>query len=182
MKILPTSIADCSIVELDVFGDSRGFFMEMYRQSRYTEFGIDANFVQDNYSRSRLGTLRGLHYQLKNPQGKLVQVLQGEVYDVAVDLREDSPTFRQWTGVRLNAQTPQQLYVPPGCAHGFYVLSDSVDFLYKCTADYDAADEHVLMWNDPQIGIEWPMTGDPILSEKDKKGLPFTECATYPAV
>lgn len=182
MKILPTSIADCMIVELDVFGDSRGFFMELYRQSRYAQCGIDVNFVQDNYSRSRQGTLRGLHYQLKNPQGKLVQVIKGEVFDVVVDLREDSPTFQQWTGVKLNAEIVQQLYVPPGCAHGFYVLSESVDFLYKCTAAYNAADEHVLLWNDPQLNVDWPVSGKPILSEKDQKGLPLSQCATYPAV
>lgn len=182
MKILPTSIADCLIVELDVFGDSRGFFMEMYRQSRYAECGIEVNFVQDNYSRSRQGTLRGLHYQLKNPQGKLVQVLQGEVYDVVVDLREDSPSFQKWMGVVLNAETARQLYVPPGCAHGFYVMSKSVDFLYKCTSDYIASDEHVLLWNDIQLQIDWPLQGEPILSEKDQKGFPLSQCATYPAV
>ncbi len=167
-------------MEPQVFGDQRGFFMETFRETRFIEHGLPGNFVQDNFSRSVRGTLRGLHYQLQNAQGKLVQVVRGEVYDVAVDLRQDSPTFGQWEAVVLNEAEHKQFYVPPGCAHGFYVMSESADFFYKCTNQYNPEAERVLLWNDSDLNIEWPLTAEPILSEKDCSGIPFVNCETYP--
>ncbi len=179
MKIVPTPLEGCVIVEPDVFGDSRGFFMETYRKPRYVEAGLEIEFVQDNYSRSRQGTLRGLHYQLSQPQGKLVQVVQGSVYDVAVDLRKWSPTFGQWFAAELTEENHRQLYMPPGFAHGFYVQSETADFFYKCTEIYNPEDERVLLWNDPELKIEWPLLDAPILSEKDREGTPFTQADIY---
>ncbi len=149
-----------------VFEDARGFFTEFYHQGKYAEAGLDMRFVQDNLSRSTHGVLRGLHYQLRHPQGKLVAVLVGEVFDVAVDIRRGSPTFGQWEGYRLSATNRHQLYVPPGFAHGFVVLSDYALFFYKCTDIYRQGDDHGLAWNDPDIGIDWPLA-DPVLSAKD---------------
>ncbi|MDH5631305.1 MAG: dTDP-4-dehydrorhamnose 3,5-epimerase [Gammaproteobacteria bacterium] len=166
MKITPTSIPEVLIVEPDVFGDSRGFFIETWHARKYAELGLEANFVQDNHSRSSKGVLRGLHYQLTHPQGKLVRVINGSVFDVAVDVRKGSPTFGQWVGIELTGENHKQLYVPPGFAHGFCVLSENVDFLYKCTDFYAPEYEHGILWNDPDIGIDWPAS-DFSVSEKD---------------
>jgi len=179
MKIVPTPLEGCVIVEPDVFGDARGFFMETYRKPRYIEAGLEIEYVQDNYSRSRQGTLRGLHYQLSQPQGKLVQVVQGSVYDVAVDLRKWSPTFGQWFAAELTEENHRQLYMPPGFAHGFYVQSETADFFYKCTEIYNPEDERVLLWNDADLKIDWPLSGEPILSGKDRDGIPFTQADIY---
>lgn len=155
------------VIEPKVFGDERGFFLETFQLSRYAEeAGITLPFVQDNHSRSSKGVLRGLHFQIKNPQGKLVRVVKGEVYDIAVDIRPDSNTFGQWEGVILSEENKKQLWVPPGFAHGFLVLSDVADFEYKCTDYYDPSDEGSILWNDPDLKIDWPML-NPILSEKD---------------
>jgi dTDP-4-dehydrorhamnose 3,5-epimerase len=175
MKIIPTAITDVFIIEPKVFGDERGFFLETFQEKRYQEeAGITHPFVQDNYSRSSAGVLRGLHFQKTKPQGKLVRVAQGEVFDVAVDIRINSPTYGQWVGAHLSGDNKQQLWVPPGLAHGFLVLSDTADFEYKCTDYYDPSDEGCLLWNDPDIAIQWP-TDTPILSEKDRAGKRLSE-------
>ena len=166
MKLSPTRIPDVLLIEPDVFGDSRGFFMESWHKQKYAAQGLDVDFVQDNHSRSTRGVLRGLHYQLQQPQGKLVRVVTGCVFDVAVDIRRGSPTFGQWVGMELSADNRQQLYIPPGFAHGFCVLSETADFLYKCTTYYAPQDEHGILWNDPAIGIDWP-GDDFVISEKD---------------
>lgn len=178
MEVEPTSLPDVLLIKPRVFADERGFFLESYRRERYRELGITGDFVQDNHSRSARGTLRGMHYQLNHPQGKLVQVTRGEVFDVAVDLRKNSPTFGCWTGVILSDENHHQLYVPPGFAHGFCVLSETVDFVYKCTEIYHPQDEHVLLWNDPAVGIEWPLAA-PLLSAKDQQGKPLAEVPCY---
>lgn len=170
-NFIKTSIDGVTIIEPTVFGDARGYFMETYSKRDFAEGGIDVDFVQDNESRSRKGVLRGLHFQKKNPQGKLVRVIEGEVFDVAVDLRKNSPTFGKWEGVVLSAENKKQFYIPEGFAHGFVVLSETAAFVYKCTRFYDPKDEGGLMWNDPAVGIKWPV-GDgfePLLSEKDTK-------------
>lgn len=179
MEVEPTSLPDVLLIKPRVFADERGFFLESYRRERYRELGITGDFVQDNHSRSARGTLRGMHYQLNHPQGKLVQVTRGEVFDVAVDLRKNSPTFGRWTGVILSDENHHQLYVPPGFAHGFCVLSETADFVYKCTEIYHPQDEHVLLWNDPAVGIEWPLAA-PLLSAKDQQGKPLVEVPYYP--
>ena len=167
MNIVQTSLQDCVIIEPKVFGDERGFFLETFHTSRYADLaGISLPFVQDNYSRSAKGVLRGLHFQKTKLQGKLVSVVRGEVYDVAVDIRKGSSTFGQWVGVILSEENKKQLWVPPGFAHGFVVLSEIADFEYKCTDYYDSADEGSILWNDPDLGINWPVS-DPILSNKD---------------
>jgi len=172
MQIIDTALSDVKIIEPNVFGDERGFFLESYNQDRFTEAGIPDVFVQDNHSRSGQGVLRGLHYQLQNTQGKLVRVTQGEVFDVAVDMRKSSPQFGQWAGVILSEENKKFFWVPPGFAHGFYVLSDSADFQYKCTDYYAPDSERSLMWNDPDVGIEWPIIEgtEPKLSGKDAEG------------
>jgi dTDP-4-dehydrorhamnose 3,5-epimerase len=176
MKVMNTSIDGSLVISPDVFGDDRGFFLETFQADRYGEFlGEGVQFVQDNYSRSAKGVLRGLHFQKTKPQGKLVRVVAGEVYDVAVDIRKTSPTFGQWHGVHLNAENKQQFWLPPGLAHGFIVLSNSADFEYKCTDYYDATDEGCLIWNDPELSINWPLDSSPLLSEKDKQGLAFKD-------
>lgn len=167
MNVIETKLPGVLLIEPMVFGDARGFFMETWRQSLYNEFGITGQFVQDNLSFSTRGVLRGLHYQNPHAQGKLVSVVQGEVFDVAVDIRAGSPHFGQWEGVHLSGENHRQLWVPPGFAHGFCVLSDTVYFTYKCTDVYTPAAEGGVIWNDPDIGIEWPIN-DIILSEKDK--------------
>ncbi|GAA4427837.1 dTDP-4-dehydrorhamnose 3,5-epimerase [Bremerella cremea] len=167
MEIETTKIAGVLLIKPRVFADRRGFFMETYRHERYAEAGIEAPFVQDNLSRSVQGTLRGMHFQVNYPQGKLINVIQGEVFDVAVDLRTDSPTFGQWVGAHLSEENKHQLYVPPGMAHGYCVLSESADFLYKCTEVYHPEDEEILKWNDPDVAIDWPID-NPILSDKDQ--------------
>lgn len=168
MNVITTEIPGVLIIEPKVFGDERGFFLETYQAERYKAAGIAEPFVQDNHSRSRYGVLRGLHFQHQRPQGKLVSVTQGEVFDVAVDIRKDSPAFGRWVGITLTAENHTQFYVPPGCAHGFCVLSETADFTYKCTDYYQPDDEGSLIWNDPDVGIEWPIS-DPVLSEKDAK-------------
>lgn len=167
------------LIEPRVFEDARGFFKETYQKQRYREAGITAEFVQDNYSRSTRGTLRGLHYQIEHPQGKLVQVFRGEIFDAAVDLRRDSPRFGKWVGHRLSEANHRQMYVPPGFAHGFCVLSDVAEVFYKCTDLYYPQYERTLLWNDPAVGIEWPIDGEPILSEKDRHGTPLSEADCY---
>ncbi len=172
MKFIPTQIPDVLIVEPRVFGDPRGFFMETYRADLFTGQGVSVRFVQDNHSGSRGGTLRGLHYQIRQPQGKLLRCASGEIFDVAVDIRRSSPTFGQWVGVHLSAENRRMLWVPEGFAHGFYVLSDWAELLYKATDYYAPEWERTIGWDDPQIGIEWPLLPDRdlILSEKDKSG------------
>ncbi len=168
MNIIPTSIQDCIIIEPEVFGDDRGFFLESFHSSKYSQLaGIHLPFVQDNHSRSAKGVLRGLHFQKEKPQGKLVRVVSGEVFDVAVDIRDDSSTYGCWESVILSADNKKQFWVPPGFAHGFCVLSEIADFEYKCTDYYDPSDEGALLWNDRDLGIDWPFE-NPILSEKDK--------------
>lgn len=166
MKVTPTAIPEVLIVEPRVFPDERGYFLETWNQLRYAEAGIDVTFVQDNLSFSRRGVLRGLHYQNPNAQGKLVSAAHGEVFDVAVDLRVDSPTFRQWVGVTLSAENQRRLWVPAGFAHGFVVTSESAVFAYKCTDYYAPRDERSLRWNDPELSIDWPVES-PVLSAKD---------------
>ena len=172
MQIIDTALADVKIIEPQVFGDERGFFLESYNQDRFAEAGIPSVFVQDNHSRSGQGVLRGLHYQLKNTQGKLVRVTHGEVYDVAVDMRKSSPQFGQWTGVILSEANKRMFWVPPGFAHGFYVMSELADFQYKCTDYYAPEHERSLLWNDSDVGVEWPILEgtEPQLSAKDKDG------------
>lgn len=171
MKVIETKIPGVLIIEPKVFGDSRGFFLESFNAARYAEYGIETNFVQDNNSRSTKGVLRGLHFQKQYPQGKLVSVTSGAVFDVAVDIRQNSSTFGQWVGMILSADEHKQFYIPPGLAHGFCVLSETADFQYKCTDYYHPEDEGSIRWNDPDIAIEWNIS-DPILSEKDAKA-PF---------
>lgn len=166
MNVIHTEIPGAIIIEPKVFGDARGFFLETFQARRYAEAGIKESFVQDNHSRSARGVLRGLHFQRNYPQGKLVFVTQGEVFDVALDIRPDSPAFGRWTGVTLSAENHRQFYVPPGCAHGFCVVSESADFQYKCTDYYHPEDEGCIRWDDPDVGIEWPVIA-PSLSAKD---------------
>ena len=167
MNVIKTKLKDCVIIEPKVFGDERGFFLETFQAYRYTDFaGITLPFVQDNHSRSSKGVLRGLHFQKTKPQGKLVRVVKGEVYDVAVDIRQGSQTYGQWEAVILSEENKTQFWVPPGFAHGFVVLSETADFEYKCTDYYDPSDEGSLLWNDPDLNIPWPIE-KPKLSEKD---------------
>ncbi len=182
MKVEAMALPGVVIIEPRAFGDERGFFLETYRAQAYREqAGIEHGFVQDNHSRSRRGVLRGLHYQLKRPQGKLVQVVRGEVFDVAVDIRLDSPTFGQWVGVLLDDRDHRQLYIPPGYAHGFCVLSEVADMFYKCTDYYDSSSEQGVLWNDPDIGIDWPLdqvqlsardSANPTLAQQSADRLP----------
>jgi dTDP-4-dehydrorhamnose 3,5-epimerase len=168
MKITETSLPGVLLIEPKVFGDDRGFFLEMYHARRYSEAGLPATFVQDNLSRSVKGTLRGLHFQEPNAQGKLVQALMGSVYDVAVDIRRGSPTFGKWLGLELSAENKRQLWIPPGFAHGFCVTSESADFFYKCTALYSPDTQHCIAWDDPDLAIPWPIS-QPLVSPKDSK-------------
>jgi len=171
MNVIETCIADVKIIEPKVFGDERGFFLETFQAERYKKaLNIDLDFVQDNHSRSGLGVLRGLHFQKSKPQGKLVRVVRGSVFDVAVDIRPNSPTFGRWAGVVLSEDNKRQFWVPPGLAHGFVVTSELADFEYKCTDYYDPNDEGCLAWNDSDVAIEWPIK-DVLLSDKDKQGL-----------
>jgi dTDP-4-dehydrorhamnose 3,5-epimerase len=179
MNIITTELPGLLIIEPKVFGDARGFFFESYQRDRYRQAGIDAEFVQDNCSRSCRGTLRGLHYQITQPQGKLVFVTQGEVVDIAVDLRRSSPTFGRALSVVLNEENHRQVFVPKGFAHGFCVTSDSADFCYKCTGYYNPSDERTLLWNDPALGIEWPDTQPRILSAKDERGILLCNAEAY---
>lgn len=168
MRVEATAIPDVLVIEPDVYRDARGYFVETYRADRYRTHGIAAPFVQDNHSRSVGGTLRGLHLQLRHPQGKLIRVIEGEVFDVAVDVRRGSPTFRQWVGVTLSAENFRQCYIPPGFAHGFYVTTEMAQVEYKCTDVYDAGDEMGIAWDDPTLAIAWP-PGERILSPRDRQ-------------
>ena len=171
-KFNPTKIPGLFVIEPKVHGDDRGFFMEHYNYEDFKNAGIDLHFVQDNHSRSQKGVLRGLHFQMKRPQGKLIRVVAGTVFDVAVDLRKGSPVFGEWFGIELLAQERKMVYIPRGCAHGFLTLTDGVDFMYKCTDIYVPEDESGLLWNDKHVGIKWPLEkldGPPKLSERDKK-------------
>jgi dTDP-4-dehydrorhamnose 3,5-epimerase len=178
-KVQATQIAGVLIVEPAVFGDDRGFFLESFNERAMREIGIDAHFVQDNHSRSQRNVLRGLHYQISQPQGKLVRVVSGTVFDVAVDLRRNSASFGKWVGVELSAENKRMFWMPPGMAHGFIVLSDSADFLYKATNYYAPEFERTILWNDRDLGIQWPLMGEPILSSKDVAGKSFREAEVF---
>jgi dTDP-4-dehydrorhamnose 3,5-epimerase len=178
MQITATELAGVFLIEPRLFEDERGYFLETYHRQRFAEAGIDVEFVQDNFSHSRRGVLRGLHYQIQHPQGKLVRVVRGEIFDVAVDLRRDSPTFGRWTAAVLSETNHRQLYIAPGFAHGFCVTSDAADVIYKCTDFYAPQHERTLLWNDPALGIEWPV-GQPLVSPKDRAGLPLATAETY---
>ena len=180
MKCSPLAIPEVVLIEPNVFGDERGFFFESFNQARFeAAIGRSVQFVQDNHSRSAKNVLRGLHYQIQQPQGKLVRVVQGEVFDVAVDLRKSSPTFGKWVGEILSAENKRQLWVPEGFAHGFVVLSESAEFLYKTTDYYAPQHERCILWNDATLGIAWPQGIQPVLSAKDAKGLPFRESEAF---
>lgn len=182
MEFRPTDIPDVIVVQPRVFGDARGFFMETWQRRKFADGGIDVDFVQDNFSRSTRGTLRGLHYQIEQAQGKLVYVVAGEVFDVAVDLRRGSPTFGRWVSERLSAENRRMLWIPPGFAHGFYVLSESADFVYKCTDFWAPEHERTIRWDDPDLAIRWPIPAHaaPLVSDKDAAGVAFREAEVYP--
>ncbi len=181
MKFTPTSIPDVVLIEPQVYGDSRGFFMETYQERKFASGGLRAAFVQDNHSGSQQGTLRGLHYQIRQAQGKLLRVVAGEIFDVAVDIRRSSATFCRWVGIHLSAQNRYQLWVPPGFAHGFYVLSDWAELLYKATDYYAPEWERTIAWDDDRIGIDWPLIDGqpPLLSAKDRGGTALQEAELY---
>jgi dTDP-4-dehydrorhamnose 3,5-epimerase len=180
MNIVATSLAGVLIIEPKVFGDSRGFFYESWNARAFEAAGIQASFVQDNHSRSAKNVLRGLHYQVEHPQGKLVRVAVGEVFDVAVDLRRSSPTFGKWEGVCLSADNKRMLWIPAGFAHGFLVTSEHAEFLYKTTDYWMPEHERAVAWNDPDLAIGWPLQGAPVLSAKDANGVPLARAETYP--
>ncbi|MDR2244165.1 MAG: dTDP-4-dehydrorhamnose 3,5-epimerase [Burkholderiales bacterium] len=180
MNIVDTTIPDVKILEPRVFSDARGFFFESWNRKTLAAVGLDLDFVQDNHSRSMKNVLRGLHYQIRHAQGKLVRVVVGEVFDVAVDLRRSSPTFGQWVGVTLSAENKQMLWIPPGFAHGFVVRSDAAEFLYKTTDYWHAEHERTLRWNDPALAIEWGLTEAPILAAKDAAGVLLKDAEVYP--
>jgi len=181
MKVIATTIEDVKIIEPNVFGDERGFFMETWHKQRFADLGINAEFVQDNHSKSTQGILRGLHYQLQHTQGKLVRVIAGEVFDVAVDIRAQSPTFGQWVGDKLSAENKKMLWVPPGFAHGFYVTSESAEFVYKCTGYYAPEHERAIAWDDPELSIDWPLVKGqpPQLSAKDAKAIRLKDAEVF---
>ena len=181
MKFTRLTIPDVILVEPDVFGDERGFFMESWHKKKFEEGGIDTDFVQDNHSRSGQFILRGLHYQIKQPQGKLVRVIKGEVFDVAVDIRRSSPTFGQWVGEILSEDNKRMLWVPPGFTHGFLVISDTADLCYKCTDFYAPEYDRSIRWDDPELAIKWPLPGgvQPVLSEKDAKAPLFKDAEKF---
>lgn len=170
MKIIPTKIPDVLLIEPKVFGDERGFFYESWHRKTLQDRGLDVDFVQDNHSKSQKNVLRGLHYQIKHPQGKLLRVIAGEVFDVAVDLRSSSPTFGQWVGFTLSSENKRMAWIPPGFAHGFCVTSDTAEFLYKATDYWYPEHERSLLWNDPQLAIDWPLHGEPLIAAKDAAG------------
>jgi dTDP-4-dehydrorhamnose 3,5-epimerase len=178
--VTPTAITDVCVIEPKVFGDARGFFLESWNARTFAEAGLPAAFVQDNHSRSPRGVLRGLHYQIVQPQGKLVRVVAGDVFDVAVDLRRDSPTFGRWVGERLSGDNKRMLWIPPGFGHGFLVLSESADFLYKTTDYYAPEHERVIAWNDPDLAIAWPLAGAPTLSARDTAGARLRDAEVFP--
>lgn len=179
MIIEKTAIPEVLVITPRVFYDSRGFFMETYNQKAFEQAGLNMAFVQDNHSKSSYGTLRGLHYQLKHTQGKLVRVIEGEVFDVAVDLRKSSPTFGKWVSARLSAENKKMFWVPKGFAHGFKVLSETAEFVYKCTDFYDPSSERSIKYNDADLAIDWPQTSTVLLSEKDNRGLPFKAAEVF---
>lgn len=180
MQVTPTKIPEVIVIEPRVFGDERGFFFESYNALRFNQaVGKEVSFVQDNHSRSKKGVLRGLHYQIKQPQGKLVRIVSGEVFDVAVDLRKDSPTFGQWVGEHLSAENKKQFWVPEGFAHGFVVLSETAEFLYKTTDYYAPEHERCIIWNDADLNIDWGYDGEPELSGKDQQGEAFKNAETF---
>lgn len=179
MNIIETTLPGVLLLEPKVFGDARGFFLESWNRQTFTELGLDLDFVQDNHSRSAKGVLRGLHYQLNDPQGKLVRVVSGAVFDVAVDLRKSSPHFGQWVGYELSADNHRMMWIPPGFGHGFLVLSDTADFLYKTTAYYAPQWDRGIRWDDPQIGVRWPLEGAPTLSAKDQVQPLLKDAETY---
>jgi dTDP-4-dehydrorhamnose 3,5-epimerase len=181
MNVVQTAIPDVLLIEPRVFGDARGFFLEGYSARGFRQAtGLSVDFVQDNHSRSRRGVLRGLHYQVRQAQGKLVSVVCGAVFDVAVDIRRSSPGFGQWVGMELSEDNHRQLWLPPGIAHGFLVLSERVDVFYKTTDYYAPEHERVILWNDPDIEIEWPLADEPLLSQKDRAGLPLKQAECFP--
>ena len=181
MKAIPTAIPDVLVIEPAVFGDARGFFFESWNRRAFGELlGRDVAFVQDNHSASAQGVLRGLHYQVRQPQGKLVRVVSGEVFDVAVDLRRASGTFGKWVAERLSAENHRMMWVPPGFAHGFLVLSERAEFLYKTTDYYAPEHERTLLWNDPALGIPWPVRGEPVLKPRDAAGVRLADAETFP--
>ncbi|WEL55834.1 dTDP-4-dehydrorhamnose 3,5-epimerase [Pseudomonas kermanshahensis] len=181
MNIIPTEIPDVLIIEPTVYGDSRGFFFEAFNAREFAKHtGVTVDFVQDNHSRSVKGVLRGLHYQVENTQGKLVRVVQGEIRDIAVDVRRSSPTFGKWVAVHLSADNHRQLWIPPGFAHGFSVVSESAEFLYKTTDYYNPGADRCIRWDDAELGIDWQLAGPPVLSDKDKVGVPLSEAQLLP--
>lgn len=182
MEFVRTDIPEVILIRPKVFGDARGYFLETWQQSRFAEAGIEAEFVQDNHSHSARGVLRGLHYQIRQPQGKLVRVVTGSVFDVAVDVRRSSPTFGRWVGYELSDQNHHMLWVPPGFAHGYLVLSESADFLYRCTDFYAPASERAIRWDDPELGVRWPLPGGaaPVLSAKDSAAQRFRDAEYFP--
>ena len=181
MKVEPASIADVLVLEPKKHGDARGFFYESYNRKIFAQAtGLDVAFVQDNHSRSAKNVLRGLHYQLRQPQGKLVRVTVGEIWDVAVDMRRSSPSFGRWTGIKLDAAAPRMLWIPAGFAHGFVVLSEHAEVQYKATDFYAPEHERTLLWNDPALAISWPLAGQPLLSDKDRRGTPLASAETFP--
>ena len=180
MQVIDTPLDGVKLIEPKVFGDARGFFLESWNEAAFASAGIDASFVQDNHSRSSRGVLRGLHYQLEKPQGKLVRVVNGAVFDVVVDMRQSSPSFGQWAGYELSAANHRMLWVPPGFAHGFVTLEDGTDFLYKCTELYAPRDEQCLAWNDQDVAVDWPLAGmEPMISDKDRAGKPFADVPKF---
>lgn len=181
MKVIPTEISGVLLLEPKVFPDERGFFLESYNKRVFREAaGILSEFVQDNHSRSKRGVLRGLHYQIRRPQGKLVRATLGEVFDVAVDLRRSSPSFGRWVGSRIDAESRRMLWIPPGFAHGFLVLSEVAEVQYKATDFHSPEHERILLWNDPEVGVRWPLPHEPVMSERDRGGTPLSVAETYP--
>jgi len=180
VKVTPTRLPEVLLIEPKVFGDDRGFFFESWNDKAFAAIGIQARFVQDNHSRSTKNVVRGLHYQIKQPQGKLVRVISGEVFDVAVDIRRSSRNFGRWAGVRLSAQGKSMVWIPQGFAHGFLVLSDHAEFLYKTTDYYAPEFERTILWNDADIGVDWPLAGAPILSDKDRAGVRLESADVFP--
>jgi dTDP-4-dehydrorhamnose 3,5-epimerase len=179
LKLVETSLPGVVLLEPRIFGDARGFFLESWNKRTFTDLGIEVEFVQDNHSKSQQGVLRGLHYQLIQPQGKLVRVIAGKVFDVAVDMRRSSPHFGKSVGFVLSAENQRMAWIPPGFAHGFYVTSSNAEFVYKTTDYYDPTSEQSLLWNDPALKIDWPLIGEPLLAAKDKVGKPLNEAASF---
>ncbi len=180
MKVIPTRFPEVLLLEPRVFGDTRGFFLESWNEREFERTGIRARFVQDNHSRSGRGVLRGLHYQIRQPQGKLIRVVAGEIFEVAVDIRHSSPTFARWEGIRLNAESFKMLWIPSGFAHGFCVLSEFADVVYKATDYYTPEHERCILWSDPELRIDWPLLNTPTLSAKDAAGLPLRDAEVFP--